>query len=274
MRVVLLWHMHQPDYRVGGRFVRPWVYLHALDGYSEMAARLEECPRMRAVANFTPVLVDQLEDYGRRLARWRQRGDAIGDPLLDALRELPAPGPARAGVVRACLPPPDSPRLARHERLRAVVEAAGRHDAATLPDAVFADLLVWFHVAWTGRSLRARDIRVRALADRGAGFDGEARRSLLELVGDTVLALVQRWRALGSDPRVELCTSPYYHPLAPLLLDFRSARDRVPSLPLPAEQYPGGANRLCWHLREGRARFEAAMGVPAAGCWPPEASLA
>ena len=62
MRVVFLWHMHQPEYRCDGRFHRPWVYLHALAGYTEMAVRLEQCPAMRAVVNFTPVLMDQLDD--------------------------------------------------------------------------------------------------------------------------------------------------------------------------------------------------------------------
>jgi alpha-amylase/alpha-mannosidase (GH57 family) len=57
--------MHQPDYRVAGRFQLPWVYLHALAGYTDMAAALEGEPAARAVVNFTPVLLDQLDDYAR-----------------------------------------------------------------------------------------------------------------------------------------------------------------------------------------------------------------
>jgi hypothetical protein len=37
----------------------PWVYLHALAGYTDMAAALEGEPAARAVVNFTPVLFDQ-----------------------------------------------------------------------------------------------------------------------------------------------------------------------------------------------------------------------
>ncbi len=273
MRVVLLWHMHQPEYRVDGRFARPWVYLHALAGYSDMAARLEESPAMRAVVNFTPVLVDQLEDYDRRLRRWRNEDAPVGDPLLDALIEPPAAGSARADAVRACLPAPGSPRLSRHPRYRALVEAASCHDPATWPDADFADLLVWMHLAWLGDSLRTRDTRVPGLLERGAGYDREARHALVGLVADTVARVLPRWRALADSGRVELSTSPHYHPLSPLLLDFGSARDRVPAVALPTESYPGGAERLRWHLREGRGCFEAAFGRPATGCWPPEAAL-
>ena len=63
--LVLVWHMHQPDYRdpQSGEYRAPWVYLHAIKDYADMAAHLEAQPAMRAVVNFVPVLLEQLEDY-------------------------------------------------------------------------------------------------------------------------------------------------------------------------------------------------------------------
>src|SRR5215510_16129442 len=80
--VVLCWHMHQPDYRdhATGEFTQPWVYLHALKDYSDMAAHLEAHPGIRAVVNLVPVLLDQLEDYAQQCASGQLR-----DPLLRAL---------------------------------------------------------------------------------------------------------------------------------------------------------------------------------------------
>ena len=51
--LVLFWHMHQPDYRdaATGEFLLPWVYLHALKDYSDMAAHFERHPTMRAVVD-------------------------------------------------------------------------------------------------------------------------------------------------------------------------------------------------------------------------------
>ena len=273
MRVVFLWHMHQPEYRVDGRFLRPWVYLHALSGYTEMAVCLERCPGMRAVVNFTPVLIDQLDDYAARLRRWRETGQAIGDAVLDALIALPDPGPGRASLVRACLPPRDSPRARFNGRYRAAAEAAAAHEPAALPDPLLADLLVAFHLAWFGRSLRNGDRRASRLLEPGAGSGADARHALLELVADTVSGVLPRWRALGEQGRVELATSPYYHPLSPLLLDFASALESAPSAVVPAEDYPGGRARLAWQIAEGRARFESLFGQAATGCWPPEGAL-
>ena len=60
--VVLLWHMHQPQYRdaISGQYVLPWTYLHAIKDYTDMAAHLEANPSARAVVNFSPVLIEQL----------------------------------------------------------------------------------------------------------------------------------------------------------------------------------------------------------------------
>ncbi len=273
MRIVLLWHMHQPEYRVDGRFMRPWVYLHALAGYTDMAAKLESAGTMRAVVNFTPVLLDQIDDYDRRLRQSRRQGTPVGDAMLDALVTAPAPGPARAEVVRTCLSALTSPRANRHPAYRALAEAAARHDAATLPDGLFNDLLVWFHLPWICESVRNDDARAKPLLERAQDFDRDARHALFELIAGAVARLLPRWRALARDDRIEIATSPFHHPLCPLLLDFGSALDRAPSITLPAAPYPGGEARLRWHLDQGLERCTSLVGCRPTGCWPPEAAL-
>ena len=85
--VVLCWHMHQPDYQdhSNGQFLFPWVYLHCIKDYVDMAAHLEAHPDARAVVNFAPVLLEQIETYLYHIERWRHGGQTIGDPLLAAL---------------------------------------------------------------------------------------------------------------------------------------------------------------------------------------------
>ena len=80
--LVLCWHMHQPDYRdhASGEFTQPWVYLHAIKDYADMAAHLERHADVRAVVNLVPVLLEQLEDYADQFATGR-----IRDPLLALL---------------------------------------------------------------------------------------------------------------------------------------------------------------------------------------------
>ena len=78
--LAFLWHMHQPDYRhpESGHFVLPWVLLHAIKDYSDMASHLERHPGIRCTVNFVPVLLDQIEDYADQLAtgQWRELSHA------------------------------------------------------------------------------------------------------------------------------------------------------------------------------------------------------
>ncbi|HXY76629.1 MAG TPA: hypothetical protein VEH54_06945, partial [Steroidobacteraceae bacterium] len=62
--------------------------------------------------------------------------------------------------------------------------------------------------------------------------------------------------------------------IVPLLLDFRTARAAVPTLPLPAHaSYPGGAARATWHIEEAIRVFTRAFGHRPQGCWPAEGAI-
>ncbi|MDE2088529.1 MAG: glycoside hydrolase, partial [Gammaproteobacteria bacterium] len=69
LKVVLCWHMHQPQYRdpVSGLYHLPWTYLHAIKDYVDMAAHLEAVPEARAVVNFAPILIEQIADYAAQV---------------------------------------------------------------------------------------------------------------------------------------------------------------------------------------------------------------
>jgi alpha-amylase/alpha-mannosidase (GH57 family) len=88
--LAFLWHMHQPDYRHPdtGEFMLPWVLLHAIKDYTDMASHLERHPAIRCTVNFVPVLLDQIEDYCDS-ARHR----AMARPAA-AHRQLARPGHA------------------------------------------------------------------------------------------------------------------------------------------------------------------------------------
>src|SRR5215475_9697751 len=105
--VVLLWHMHQPQYRdaLTGQYVLPWTYLHAIKDYTDMAAHLEANPAARAVVNFTPVLIEQLEELSSRITAHLTTGSPLPDPVLGLLGPDPVSQDAseRLDLLKACL---------------------------------------------------------------------------------------------------------------------------------------------------------------------------
>src|SRR5664279_4545528 len=76
IRLVLLWHMHQPFYKdmVTGEYRLPWVRLHALKDYYGMVKLAEEFPNVHQTFNLVPSLVHQIREYAC--------GEAH-DPFLD-----------------------------------------------------------------------------------------------------------------------------------------------------------------------------------------------
>ncbi|MGE0580513.1 MAG: glycoside hydrolase [Steroidobacteraceae bacterium] len=279
--VVLLWHMHQPQYRdaLTGEYVQPWTALHAIKDYADMAAHLEATPAARAVVNFTPVLLEQLESLAGEVGRYLDSGAPLRDPVLAALVEAAPRDPAlRLALVRALLRAQRTQMIEPLPIFRELVDLAESFATpariAYASDAYIADLAVWYHLAWTGETIRRSDARVAALMEQGRGFQPDDRRRLLGVIGETLASIVPRYRALAQAGRCELSVSPYSHPILPLLCDLAVARESLPDSPLPRHAaYPGGRERADWQMAEALRVFTRAFGARPAGCWPSEGAV-
>lgn len=281
MRLVLCWHMHQPDYRhaESGKYRASWTYLHAIKDYADMAWHLETNPDARAVVNFTPVLLMQLQDYVERIRLTHARGIDPGDPLLSALAHDPADDASLCrNLLRTCM---RSNRVVIDEWpvYRELIAMAGvamdaNNAQGYLSDQFYSDLLTWYHLVWCGESLRRNDPFIGQLLEKQHHFTLEDRRRLLEWIGHTLEQLIPRYRTLAQRGQIELSVSPATHPILPLLLDFACAHDSRPALELPQHShYPGGRLRADWQLQTARTIFQRTFGVIPAGCWPSEGAI-
>jgi alpha-amylase/alpha-mannosidase (GH57 family) len=280
--VVLLWHMHQPQYRdaLTGQYALPWTYLHAIKDYTDMAAHLESNPAARAVVNFTPLLIEQIEELSQRIAEHLEHGLPLPDPMLALLGPDPVPREpqVRLELLRACL---KAQRKQMIERFGPYLELATIAEMLATPERIayasnqfIHDLAVWYHLAWLGETVRRSDPLVAQLTERGRDFSPAHRRDLLNLIGTLVSQIVPRYRQLAERGQCELSVTPYGHPIIPLLIDFRSARDAVPAMPLPQHPgYPGGVARASWHIEEAIRVFTRAFGRRPEGCWPAEGAI-
>lgn len=279
LHVVFCWHMHQPDYRdAQGTYRFPWTYLHACKDYVDMVAHLEENPLARVVFNFVPVLLEQLDDYAEQF-RTRQ----FRDPLLRALAspDLKTLGVAdRHIILDQCFRLDPEHMLNPFPAYRRLYDLWQfiRQDAAEMGDYLsvqyLADLLVWYHLAWTGETLRRKSATIQDLMAKGSGFTAADRTALLACLGETITGLLPRYQALAEAGRIEISTTPYQHPIAPLLLDFQTARDGLPDAALPeSTEYPGGKERVQRQLRRALASHRQHFSEPPRGIWPAEGGI-
>ncbi|NOY61951.1 MAG: glycoside hydrolase [Gammaproteobacteria bacterium] len=275
--------MHQPQYRepIGGEYRLPWTYLHAIKDYVDMVAILEEIPDARAVVNFAPVLLDQIEDYARQVDLFLKGDGVIRDPLLAMLDQpaLPVRAEERAVLIKNCLRSNEERLINRFPQYRHLADMAawfGDHPDSMiyLDEQYLADLLVWYHIAWLGETVRRDNEAVQRLIEKRSCYDLHDRRVLLEVIGELLNGVIARYRTLAEQQRIELSMTPYAHPIVPLLLDFSCALEAMPDAPLPkSPAYPGGEARAQWHMQQGLATFRHHFGMEPQGCWPSEGGV-
>lgn len=282
--VVLCWHMHQPSYQDmrTGQFQFPWVYLHSIKDYSDMAAHLENEPEARAVVNFAPILLEQIETYLVQIERWRHGAGEIGDPLLAALvaDELPETGtPAFLGLMEKCLRANAERIIGRYPAFARLAELADIYRKKPelqryISSRFLSDLLVWYHLGWMGEAIRRESHCIRSLQEKGHQFSRDDRRALLDVIFEVLSGIGPRYRHLAERGQVELSLSPYSHAMLPLLIDLNSAREAMPELTLPVHShYPGGEARAGWQLEQAKTVFQRFFGIEPAGCWASEGGL-
>jgi alpha-amylase/alpha-mannosidase (GH57 family) len=281
--VVLYWHMHQPEYRDlrNGEYHLPWTYLHTIKDYVDMVAHLEQCTAARAVVNFAPVLLEQIDDYRQQLHDYLFCDGALRDPLLAALAGpvLPNDADTRLKIMKECLRANEQRLIARFKPFQKLADMAKSaiNDPALLlyyADQFLSDLLVWYHLAWLGETVRRNNALVKTLIEKAHQYTLHDRRQLIELIYELMSGVIGRYRSLYEAERIEISMTPYGHPIIPLLIDINSAEQAMEGVSLPlAKKYPDGYRRSQWHIQKGIEVFKKYFGAVPQGCWPAEGSI-
>ena len=271
VHLVLLWHMHQPQYRdpERGRYVLPWTRLHAVKDYWGMVQVLEETPGFHATFNVVPALAMQLEEYasGKFDEPWFTLAFKKSDELTaeDKTEIL-----ARAYQVNHERLMSRWPRYLELYEWSRPAGGARAQVAFTLRD--WRDLQVLSQLAWMDEAWLEEDEVVSRLADKGRDYT-EIDKSALQAKQLELLGLVLPiYRQAAGRGQIEISTTPFYHPILPLLCDSDIARVANPGTPLPrrAFRHPEDARE---QLQRARAYHERLFGTKPVGLWPSEGSV-
>ncbi len=274
--LAFIWHMHQPYYRdlATSACSMPWVRLHATKDYLDMVTRLSAFPAIHQTFNVVPSLLDQLEEYlppAHRSDDFLEASRKGVEALSDQERRFILQWFFLANIERMIKPHPRYHDLLAKRGLY-VSEGDWPKIQKRFRPQDYLDLQVWFNLAWIDPWLRRQDAELARLEEKGSHFTEAEKRYVLEAHLRLMSQVIPAYREAAARGQIELTTSPYYHPIMPLLCDLRAAHAALPHLPLPAEHFRHPED-AAWHLRQGLARHQAAFGAPASGLWPPEGSV-
>lgn len=271
VHLVLLWHMHQPQYRdpATGTYVLPWTRLHALKDYWGMVKILEEFPGVHVTFNLVPALVAQIEEYAGGLFREHWHGLAFR-PAEKLTAEEKAEMLSRAFQVnRENL----MRRWPRYIELFEWVHQSGEENAAaTFGLRDWRDLQMLSQLAWTDPGWVEADLELARLARKGADFTEHDKESLRARQQELLRSVVPEYRRAAARGQIEISTTPFYHPILPLVCDTDIARVANPATPAlePPFRHPEDAGE---QLRRARSYHESVFGQAPVGVWPSEGSV-
>jgi alpha-amylase/alpha-mannosidase (GH57 family) len=265
VKLALLWHMHQPYYEdlATGEHILPWVRLHAIKDYWGMVAMLEEFPGIHVTFNLVPSLIRQVQAFAEDRAKDRHLEIGLkpaADLTAEESRWMVANG-FHAPYGRMIGP---YPRYAQLHAQRMARQAFSEDDVR--------DLQVWHKLAWMDPDLLIRDERLAALITRDRGYTEADKTLLRDVELDLLSRVVPAYREASARGQVELSTSPYYHPILPLLCDSDAHQHAHPGAPKPRQRFqrPDDA-RL--QIDRAIAFHEATFGSRPSGMWPSEGSV-
>lgn len=305
----IIWHQHQPLYLdpAADQLRGPWVRAHATKDYYDMAAILRDYPDVHYNVNLTSSLLLQLQTY--YVERLRPYVDVAGN-RVDADRYLKEMAGRTDPWIDLALRPTASFTAAdRADLVSNPWNAFGISDVminrfpeylalrekpkASLTEDDLRQIKAWFYLAWfdpdflrgrvtlaTGLSVELTDL----IAEQADGTfklkhpltEGDANRLVAE-AWKVMAAVVPVHQQLMFDPatgkgQIEVMTTPFYHPILPLLVDTDLARQAMPSAALPARfQHPEDADA---QVARAVSFYTRTFGRAPQGMWPGEGSVA
>ncbi len=263
-QVAILWHMHQPYYEdlVTREHFLPWVRLHALKDYYGMAALLREFPSVRVTFNLVPSLLVQLEAFAADRAR-----DRYLELSLKPAADLSEPDVAF--MLKNFFHAQRQRMIYVYPRYRELLE---KRERGHFTIAELRDLQVWHKLAWIDPSYLAADGRVRVLVEKQRLFTEDDKQVLRSVELELLNRVIPEYRDGIARGQIEVSTSPFYHPILPLLCDTDIYLRTHPRSPMPRRRFRHPEDAF-EQLERAAACHERLFGRRPVGLWPSEGSV-
>jgi len=268
--VAFIWHQHQPLYKsrqAEGSYQMPWVRLHGSKDYLDLILLLERYPNLHQTINLTSSLILQLEDYAAGTAF-----DPYLSVTLTAAEQLSEA--QQQFVVDRFFDAHYSTLIAPHPRYRDLYQQRqekGRDWCLqNWHPSDYGDVMGWHNLVWID-SLFWDDPEIARWLERGQ-FRLSDRQRLYSKQRQIISRILPQHRQMQEQGQLEIITSPYSHPILPLLADTNVGRIATPDLPLPRLRFEWPED-IPRQLHKSRQVYRERFGCEPQGLWPSEQAV-
>ena len=274
LKIAFYFHMHQPYYKnlLSGEYALPWVRLHASKDYYGMVAILKNYPWIKINFNMVPSLLIQLDDYTHHNAE---------DPYM-VLSKKPAEEletEDKLFILKNFFSANIKNYIAPYERYNELLQRRGALSTPEYLEKIlprftnqdFLDLQVWFRLVWLDELVK-NDFAIKALYEKGRNFHQSDKEIIIDKEKQILEAVIPEYKAAYERNQIELTTSPFYHPIMPLLADSRIAEkssQRYKTFP-PPFSFPNDLDAQVHNAVETHAQY---FNKRPTGMWPSEGAV-
>ena len=220
LSIAFYWHMHQPVYQLtpNGDYLMPWVRLHAVKDYLDMALWVKKFD-IKLNFNYVPVLLDALIDYENGAHDIHSRLTIT--PVENLKQE------DKIFILNNFFDANYQTMILQNDeyhRLYKIIQTSGTEDVSVLTNQEYSDLMALFNLAWIDPSFKSTNPVLKKLVKKGYDYTLEDRIQIIDIQRSIIAKIIPTLKRLVKSNKIEVTTSPYYHPILPILLDYKAIR--------------------------------------------------
>ncbi len=273
LHIAFLWHMHQPYYKdtVTGKYLMPWVRFHCMKSYFDMVDILEEFPESKMTFNLVPSLIEQIEEY---------TSGNVTDPFLEHFLKPASEMDEyeKKFVLLNFFMANWETMIKPNQRYHQLLHKRGTKynfssdiNPLKLSNQDYTDIQVWHNLTWFGYRARKKFPEINEFIRRGQNFNEEDKKRIYELQLEIIRLIIPTYKKFMESGNIEVSTTPFYHPILPLLISTENGAKSSPGLLLPRKfEHPEDAKE---QLRRAKEYYIEKFGFEPVGLWPSEGSV-
>jgi len=269
LSLTILWHQHQPYYKndIENIYHMPWVYMHAIKDYYEMARHIEVNNKVKVTFNYVPSLLLQLEEY---------QSTNVPDRFIQLLKRPTASltEEEKNEIINQCFMANIDTMVKplKHFYKLYELQASRNGDFSVYSTSDILDLEILYLLSWCSVFIRNEDEYIKTLLLKECSYTESEKLELLERLAFWVAEIIHIHKRLVDKNLIELTTTPFYHPITPLLININSAYESFHDVSIPHVENNLRSDAVI-QLKEGLAKFESIFNFVPLGVWPAEGSI-
>ena len=266
LSVAFVWHFHQPNYQTEPNGIRlmPWARLHAIKDYLDMLLIIDKFPNIKLNFSIVPSLIDTIEDYSH------SAHDIHSKITVTPVENLTDDD--KLYILNYFFDINYENLIAKNPRYNELYLKRYSNSDIGIADfslQEYSDIMTLFNLLWFDPMWYGKYPLLNELKEKGQNYSLDDRIRLIELNRTIIRQIIPTFKKYQDEGRIEILTSPYHHPIMPILINandikFPSIKYQLPECKISMVQDVKDQLKLAFE------KIKDTFGKYPQGVWPSE----